>query len=466
MSGADSRLLVPTLAPRHHHHGRRQQPGAPLVPSVATDFDVRLTSAQWSLTAPLIVGAASTPLVGRFASGRLRRPTILVGLVVVATGTSISAFAAATGADLHPGFELLVAGRAMQGVGMALLPLAIAVARDELSGQRLTRSVALLSVTTVAGAGAGYPLTALAAELGGLAAAYLLGLGLTGVTLAMASLFVPRNTSAPPMRVDWPGAALLASGVLGLLLAISQGEVWGWGSIRVGGLAVAGVATLCLWATRTLSSATPLVDLRLATRHDVAAPNMIALVAGIGMYSLLTLAVVLVRADGPGFGLGRSVVVAGLILVPYSIMSVLGSRLARPVLTHLGSRALLPLGCVMFLAASLSLAFYHNHLWQAMLAMALGGAGSGFTFSSLPVLMVPHVPPSETASAMAFNQVLRYLGFTVGSAATPALLALFGAGAEGFRATLGVMCVLWVVAGLGATWLDRPQVASRRPDPA
>ena len=82
----------------------------------------------------------------------------------------------------------------------------------------------------------------------------------------------------------------------------------------------------------------------------------------------------------------------------------------------------------MFLASTVLLALAHDHLWQLLLAMALGGVGSGFTFSSLAVLMVPHVPQAETGSAMAFNQVLRYLGFTIGSALSVALMAAYGGG--------------------------------------
>jgi MFS family permease len=173
------------------------------------------------------------------------------------------------------------------------------------------------------------------------------------------------------------------------------------------------------------------------------------------MYSLLTLAVVLVRADQPGFGLGLPVVVAGLILVPYSLMSVLGNQLARVVRLRLGPALLLPTGCLMFLCSTVLLAFAHAHLWQLLLAMALGGVGSGFTFSSLAVLMVPHVPQAETGSAMAFNQVLRYLGFTIGSAVSVALMAAYGGGGHGFSATLLTVSSLFVVAALGAVLLDR-----------
>jgi MFS family permease len=440
-------MLLPTLALLTTITAVVSSLGAPLVPSIAEAYDVRLTTAQWSLTATLLAGAVATPVVGRFASGRLRRPTILAGLVVVTLGTAL--------AIVPTSYGVLVAGRAMQGVGMALLPLAIAVARDALEGERMTRAIALLSVTTVAGAGLGYPLTALVAEVGGLPAAYGLGTLLAGATLVMAWRFLPGSDEVAPMRVDWAGAALLSAGLLAVLLAVSEGEIWGWAAPLTLALGAVGSALLVGWGAWTLRSTTPLVDLRMAVRPGLAAPNLVAFVAGLGMYSLLTLAVILVRADQPGFGLGLSVVVAGLILVPYSLMSVLGNQLARVVRLRLGPALLLPTGCLMFLASTVLLAFAHAHLWQLLLAMALGGVGSGFTFSSLAVLMVPHVPQAETGSAMAFNQVLRYLGFTIGSAVSVALMAAYGGGGHGFSATLLTVSSLFVVAALGAVLLDR-----------
>jgi MFS family permease len=453
--GGEQRLLLPTLALLTTITAVVSSLGAPLVPSIAEAYGVRLTTAQWSLTATLLAGAVATPVVGRFATGRLRRPTILAGLGIVTLGSAL--------AIVPTSYAVLVAGRAMQGVGMALLPLAIAVARDHLEGERMPRAIALLSVTTVAGAGLGYPLTALVAELGGLPAAYGLGTVLAGATLVMAWRFVPGSDEVAPMRVDWVGAALLSAGLLAVLLAVTEGEVWGWTAPLTLALGAVGSALLAVWGAWTLRSTTPLVDLRMAVQPGLAAPNLVAFVAGLGMYSLLTLAVVLVRTDQPGFGLGLPVVVAGLILVPYSLMSVLGNQLARMVRVRLGAALLLPTGCLMFVASTVLLALAHEHLWQLLLAMALGGVGSGFTFSSLAVLMVPHVPQAETGSAMAFNQVLRYLGFTIGSASSVALMAAYGGGDHGFGATLLTVSSLFVVAAVGVILLDRaarPQVVA------
>ena len=99
--------------------------------------------------------------------------------------------------------------------------------------------------------------------------------------------------------------------MLAVLLTVSEGEVWGWASARTLVLGLFGLALLVVWVDWTLRSATPLVDLRMAVRPGIAAPNLVALVAGLGMYCLLTLSVVLVRADEPGFGLDEPVWVAG-----------------------------------------------------------------------------------------------------------------------------------------------------------
>lgn len=424
--------------------------GAPLVPAIADQYRLALTDAQWVVSATMLAGAVATPLLGRLGSGRLRRPTILAGLVLVTLGSVLAALPLAFGA--------LVVGRALQGIGLALVPLALAVARDVVRRERRARVIALLSVSTVAGAGLGYPLTALVAEVWGLAGAYALGAALTLATLAMAARFLPSGDGEPAARVDWSGAVLLSLGMVALLLAVTRGATWGWFSPRTLVLAAAGVLVLLAWIAWTLRREHPLVDLRLAVRPGVLGPNLTALMAGVGMYGLLTLVVVLVQSDG-SWGLGQPVTVAGLMLVPYAVASVVGSQVARVVARRLGNRALLPVGCLLFFGASAALALEHDHLWQAVACMALAGTGSGLTFSSLAVLMLPHVPRPETGSALALNQVLRYLGFTVGASLSVTLMALFGGGEDGFRASLLILSSTSVLAAGVAFAAGRPRGA-------
>ncbi|QYJ02722.1 MFS transporter [Nocardioides panacisoli] len=423
--------------------------GAPLVPSIAAAYDVSLSAAQWVLTATLVGGAVVTPVLGRWGSGRLRRPVVLGALATVLAGTVMAA--------LPLGLGALIAGRALQGVGLGLVPLVLAVARDLWEGRLLASRLGLLSVTTVAGAGLGYPVTGLVAELVGVTGAYWFGTSLLGATLLLAARFLPGSTEGEPQPVDLVGVVLLSGGSVSVLLAISQGGAWGWSSARVLGLGVAGtllVGAWIAWTRRRLAHGRrPLVDLALAARPGVVGPNTVAFGIGVGMYALLTFAVLVVRADGTaGFGLDRGVAAAGLVLVPYALVSVGGSRVALWVSHRHGPRLLLPIGAAVFASSLLSLGLAHDTLWQVLLAMALGGLGSGFSFSSMAMLIVPHVPHEETGSAMAFNQLLRYLGFSVGSALSVALVAAYGGDGAAFRGaalTLAGVCLAVGALALG-----------------
>lgn len=419
--------------------------GAPLVPSIAERYDVPLSTAQWVLTSTLLCAAATTPALGRWGSGRLRRPVLLGGLAAVLLGTLLSA--------LPLGIGPLIAGRALQGVGLAVAPLALAVARDAWTGRRMLSRLSMLSVAGVAGAGLGYPLTALVAEHTGIAGAYVFGFALVALTLLLAWRFVPADAEGVPHHVDLVGVGLLGLGCVAVLLGVSQGEHWGWASGAVLALVGVGAALVAAWVRRTLGLAArggqPLVDLRLATRPGVLGPNAAAFTLACAMYLLLSLVVLLVRADGrEGWGLDLGVTEAGLVLVPYALLSVGGSRVALRAAEVFGAHVVLPVGCTVFALSLVLLAAWHDHLWQALLAMAVGGLGSGFSFSTMANLIVPHVPPAETGSAMAFNQLMRYLGFAVGSAATIALLAAFGGDDTAFRATALTLAGLCLASGL------------------
>ncbi|GGO73115.1 MFS transporter [Nocardioides deserti] len=426
--------------------------GAPLVASVAVDYDVSLTAAQWTLTATLLTGAMATPVVGRAGSGALRRPVILGGLALVVAGCVLSA--------LPTGFPGLLVGRCLQGVGLAITPLALAVARDVLDPDRMPATMSLLSVAGVAGAGLGFPLTALVAGAGGLGAAFWLGAGMTAATLVAAWRHVP---SAPPTgtaRLDWTGGLLLTGGIAAVLLTVSQGEDWGWASWPTAALAAMGTAAILAWVPWTLRGDHPLVDLRLAARPAALAAHLTALLAGAGMYAGLTLVLIVVQADSStGWGLGHPVGVAGLMLLPYSMLSVGGSRLALAFGRRYPPNRILPLGCAVYLLSNVLLALAHDHVWQILLVMAVAGLGSGCTFAMIPLLLISAVPPDETSSMLSFQQVLRYLGFSVGSTLGVVVLDVASGSSgphhQGFVVAALVTAGLCGVAGTAAWRITR-----------
>jgi MFS family permease len=425
--------------------------GAPLIPSISTDMHVSLSTAQWSLTATLLVGAVSAPIMGRLGDGQRRRETLIGGLALVTLGGAIAALA--------PSLTLLVAGRGLQGIGLGLIPLTMAAARDHLPHERVPATIALLSVCAAAGVGAGYPISGLIADGLGLSAAFWFGAAVSGSALLCVILVVPSSRDRARATLDIPGALLLTVGLVALLLAIAEGNVWGWGSPAILGLLATAAIVLTTWVIQQLRTHAPLVELRLLRHPAVLTGNGCAIVLGLAMYMYLSGVTEYVQTPREnGFGFSASVVQAGLCLVPLSILSLAASR-ALPWVTRLiGPRALLPVGSLATALAGASFALFHTSLWQAFAMMAILGIGLGLTYAAIPGLIVRAVPAHETGSAMGFYQVVRYVSFSLGSALSASILSSHTPAGRHLPTESGYILVFWIavaicLAAAALTWM-------------
>ncbi|WP_448628266.1 MFS transporter [Geodermatophilus sp. URMC 64] len=441
--------------------------GAPLVPAIARDTGASLADAQWTLTVTLVVGAVATPVVGRLGDGRHRRAVVLAVLAVVVAGGVLAA--------LPLGLGWLIAGRGLQGFGLGLTPLAIATARDELPGPRARLTAAALSITTAAGLGLGYPLTGAIAELGGVRTAFWFGAAVPAVALVAAAVVLPPSPRRPATRLDAVGGLLLGTGLACGLMYLSEGEAQGWGTPWLLALAAVAVLTLTAWALWELRTPAPLVDLRLARGRSAAVAHAAALLIGLANYLLLAAVTFLAQTPtSSGYGFGASVVLSGLILLPFSAGSLLAGRAARALVVRGRGHLVLPASALVVAVAAVLFATARGHLWELFVLMGVSGVGVGGAFSAFPGLITQAVPPSETGSAMSLNQVLRYVGFATGSALTATLLEAArpeGGGVPasgGYTAIAAVACaVALVTAALTGALLRRtagaePAVADAR----
>jgi MFS family permease len=441
--------------------------GAPLVPAIAERTGASLSQAQWSLTVTLLVGAVATPVVGRLGDGPHRRAVVLTVLALVTAGGALAA--------LPLGLGWLIAGRGLQGFGLGLTPVAIAIARDALAGARSRSTVTALSVTVVTGLGFGYPAAGLIAELGGVHAAFWTGAAISLLALVSAAAVLPSAPDAPARRLDVVGAVLLGAGLAGVLLALGQADSWGLRSPLLWGLAGGAVVVLIGWLAWESRTPSPLVDLRLARNRVAGTAHVAALLVGLANYLLLAAIPILAQAppeDGPGFG--TSIVVAGLILLPFSLASVVGGRVARLVADRAGAHLVLPLAALVQGIAFVLFLVTRTQLWELFLVMAVAGLGVGAAFAAFPSLVISAVPATETGSAMSLNQVLRYVGFATGSAlAATILAAATPAGASspagrgyGTVAVVGLaVCLVtaaanWLIPGRGGARPETPERSS------
>ncbi|MFG2138533.1 MFS transporter [Streptomyces sp. NPDC048650] len=442
-----------------------------MVPTIAREQHVSLSAAQWVLTSTLLAGAIAGPVLGRLGDGPRRRAAIQGALTCVFMGSVLAALA--------PNLALLLVGRILQGAGMGLLPLTIAVAREHLPAERMRSGIAALSITTSVGAGIGYPLTGVIAQhldyRAGFWFAALLGAG----ALFVVKSVVPVGSSTPRRPLDVTGAVLLCSGLTLLLLAVSQGVTWGLMSGATLGCLGAGAVVLVLWIMQALRTPNPLVDIRLMRNRAVLAANATALLAGIGMYGVLSLVNLYTQVPArAGYGFHLSLTAAGLVLLPMSLGSLMANRLASALVSRFGLHQILPLGSLVITLDLVMLSLWRDHLAVLVLGTFLLGAGVGAAYAVMPLLIVRHVPPSETGSATSFNQVLRTVGGSIGSAAISAIMLAFtpagrdlpegSAYTTAFLATaaaafLGVICALLLPPRRGTATKAARGVAAQAP---
>ena len=421
--------------------------GAPLIPSIARSDHVSLSAAEWVLTAALMTGALATPAMGRLADGPRKRRVIEVALTVVLAGCVLSA--------VSTSFVVLILGRGLQGVGLGLLPVTMAIARSQFSPDEAGRAIATLSVSAAVGAGLGYPITSLIAQLFDFRAAFWFGAITVASALVLVVIVLPNRSDGRTRRFDRLGMATLGAAVIGVSVVLSEGGGWGWTSLRSLALFALSVVMVGLWIAHELKVTDPLIDVRQVRNRSVLTADASAFLIAVAMYLFLPIIIEFVQIPvASGYGFGTSILVSGLVFVPLSVGSFVASRCLTAYTRRFGVRSMIPFGSLMFAASTLFFAVEHRALWEAFVASGMAGIGIGFTFAAMPGFVVRAVPPSETGSAMGLYQVLRSIGLSLGSALAAAVLITYTAPGDtypsyqGFRVTLIIataLCVLTAV---------------------
>jgi len=437
-----SRFLVPALVFVGLVVAIVSSLGAPLIPTIAQADHVSLSSAQWVLTAALLTGAGSTAVMGRLADGSRPRDIIVVTLSVVIVGSMLSA--------ISTGFVVLVIGRALQGIGLGLLPVNMAIARRCLPRHAATRAIATLSVSTAIGAGLGYPLTGLIVQLFNFRAAYWFGAAVVLAALLFAAFALPARTASPPLHFDFIGAIALGLAVIGIVLVFSEGGSWGWASRLTIMLVVLSALLAGFWTRHELKTAHPLVDLRQLRNRSVLTANVAGFLVSVSMYLIIPMVVEFTQIPTvTGFGFGASVLMSAFVIIPLSVTSFLASRFLVPYERRFGIRSMIPFGALIYAAGSLFFALEHSALWEAFLTMGLTGLGIGFTFAAMPGFIIRSVPHSQTGSATGFYQVLRNIGLSMGSALGAAVLLGYTHPGQQLPELGGFQTTLFIATALG-----------------
>ncbi|MGW3208461.1 MFS transporter [Streptomyces sp. NPDC001135] len=410
-----SRLTIPVLASGGILMAVMQTVVVPLLPDLPRLTGASAAAVSWTVTATLLSGAVLTPVLGRAGDMYGKRRVLIGALALMTVGSVLCALSSDIG--------VLITARALQGAAASVVPLSISILRDELPPERRGSAVALMSSTVGIGAALGLPLAALVVQYADWHTMFWLTSALGALGVAATWWAVGESPVRESGRFDVVGALGLAVGLVCLLLGVSQGGTWGWGSARVLGLFLGAAVVLALWCRQQLRTERPLVDLRLAGRPRVGLSHVAALLTGFAFYANSLVTAQLVQApEATGYGLGLSIVATGLCLLPGGVTMLLFSPLSARISAARGPRITLALGAAVIACGYGVRIADSRHLWMIIVGATVVATGTTLAYSALPTLILRAVPAAQTASANGVNVLMRTIGQATSSAAVAAVL--------------------------------------------
>jgi len=390
----------------------------PVLAKISDDLDVSSAAVGWVVTVNLLAAAVFTPVLSKSGDLHGRRRVLLVVVGAVAVGSLV---AAATS-----DYWILLAARAMQGASFCLFPLSVGILRSHLPMSWLSMGMSCLTGAISVGAGIGLVLTGLLTHGDrDYRNIFWFTLVLAVVLFVLALLVVPPEPARSAGRVDWVGGVLLGAGLILLLLAMTQGNAWGWTSPATLGCGAAGLLTLATWQQVERRVAEPLVPVAMLRDRTLASANVLAFMIGFGTFLVFLAVTALVQVPArDGHGFSASVLETSLVyLLPAACIGIVASPLGGVWVTRFGGRATLVVASVLCLVGYVQLLFWHGEPWLVILGALVTNAAFGIGFAAVPAVVVAVVAPHETALANAMASISRSTGAALGSALVVALIA-------------------------------------------
>jgi EmrB/QacA subfamily drug resistance transporter len=423
-------------------------------PQIHADFPgTSLSGLSWILNAYTIVFAAFLIVAGRWSDGFGRKRAFILGV-----GLFVAASAACAAA---PSIPALVAARAVQGLGAALLlPASLGLVLPEFPAEQ--RHVAIGAWAAVGGiaAAAGPPLGGLLVQAGW-RWVFIVNVPV-GIAGLIAGRRVLREIKHPDAaKPDLTGAVLLSAGVAALTVAIVQGGTWGWSSGRTLGLSALAGLLIAVLGRRIARLPAPIVEPQLLAVRAFSAATLGSLLFFAGFAAMLLASVLFLT--GPWH---EPILTAGLQIAPGPAMAALTAIPGARLGARFGPGPVGALGTVLFAAGGV---WWLTHL-GAQLAytadflpgMLIGGVGVGLVIPSLTGAVAATLPPERLATGIAVQTTGRQLGSALGFAILIAVLGTPTSAAD-FEGAWLFMLVASALAGLSLLAIGRAPSRVLRP---
>jgi len=386
------------------------------LPSIKTDLNFSQANLQWVISVYAILFGGALLLGGRLADLLGRRRLFVAGLALFTASSLLCGLAWSESS--------LIAFRALQGLGGALLaPAALSLLMTTFAEGR-ERNLALGIYGAASGSGA-----AAGVLLGGVLTSYLswswvffINIPVGVAAIALTPLLLQESRAGLANRhFDLPGAASITAGLMLLVYATTRATTDGWGSGTTIGLLAGSAALVLAFIAIELRSPSPLLPLRIFRVRSLTAANAAMAIVGSVAFSEFFLLTLYLQDV-----LHYSAMQSGAAFAAFALAVVVASNVAQVVVGRFGVKPTLTAGLVasaVSVAALTRLPVDGNYFWDLFPWFVLGGAGMGLSFVPITIASLTGVERSDAGVASGLINTSRQVGGAIGLAAVSAIAA-------------------------------------------
>jgi EmrB/QacA subfamily drug resistance transporter len=387
------------------------------LPSIQRDFEASLPALEWTLNAYTLTFAVLLVTGGRLGDIFGRRLVFLCGVVLFAVASATIGFAPTEG--------WLVASRAVQGVGAALMmPGTLSIISHAFPPEERGKAIGIWAGVSAIALAVGPLVGGWLTEDVSWRAIFFLNLPVAAGAIAV-TLFAAEESRDETVdrRVDWPGIVALTTGLTALVLALVEGNSWGWGSPEIIGLFALSVAAIVAFVWIEARSPSPIVDFSFFASREFVGANAVAFMVTFAMFGMFFFIALYMQNV-----LGYSPLEAGVRFLPTTLLVMVAGPVSGRLTDRVGPRWLMTAG-LLLVAVSL--------FWQSRLDVDTGfgfllpafmimGLGIGLVMSPMSTAAMNAVDRAKAGVASGTLSMSRMVGGTFGIAAMGALVAAIG----------------------------------------
>lgn len=412
---------------------------APANPLIITELNTDTATVGLAQTLFLLMGAISAIIVTRISDWTGRRRALIISLCLLMVGNLICALA--------PSVELYLVGRTISGMCGAVYAFAFLILHDVLELKTFSRALAIIAAVKAGLGGGEAVLAGSIVDSLGFRAVFWTMLAFTGLAVIVCRFAVPERIALKPQRIDWAGSLLIAGGLTGISLALSQGGKWGWFSLPTVLVLVAGVLLLIAFPFVERRAAAPLMrpaELKSRNAWPLLTANVLILAGAFGATGF----VLPLLAQNAAVGFGMSATESALLYVmPVSLVGFALAPVAGSIAPRIGWRSILLFGLIFTVAGTVVLAaFSGSPVVAFVVALVLGAFYTGMVLTALDGLGVLLASRDEPGALTGFNTAAFGIGASLGVAITGGVIT--SSQIDGAPTHAGYATALWICAGL------------------